>query len=64
VTMLDARELTEPAPVDRPEPFSRTPLSGNEWVGQRDELKSRLAPVRTGRKAKVAFYSLEKQGLL
>ena len=55
VTLLDAREIAGTACA---------PLSGDEWVEQRDELKSRLAPVRTERKAKVAFYSLEKQGLL
>jgi hypothetical protein len=58
VTLLDAREFAWA------EPSTCAPLSGNEWVAQRDELKSRLAPVRTGRKAKVVFYSLEKQGLL
>jgi hypothetical protein len=57
VSLLDARE------VAGAEPLAFTPLSDPAFDAQRDELKSRLAPVRTAKKAKVVPYSLEKQGL-
>lgn len=61
VSLLDAREFHDSQA--RAETSVLTPLTGEAWAAQLDELRARLAPVRTLRKAKVVPYSLEKQGL-
>jgi hypothetical protein len=56
VSLLDAREVAGGL-----EPRSFTPLDDAGHAAQSDELRARLEPVRSGRKAKVVPYSLEKQ---
>lgn len=63
VALLDAREVAGAGRVERPEPLAFTPLSDPRQALQRDELRTRLAPIKNDRKAKVVVYSLEKQGL-
>jgi hypothetical protein len=60
VSLLDANEIRDPA-LDAAQ-LGFTPLTGPRWGEQQAELKRRLAAVRTERKAKIAPYSLEKQG--
>ncbi len=63
VSLLDAREVLGTDSGSRPEPLTFTPLTGASWAAQLAEMRTRLIPVRTARKAKVVPYSLEKQGL-
>jgi hypothetical protein len=58
VALLDGNEVRDP---DRSLP-GFTPLTGARWADQQSRLRKALAPVRSGRGAKVAPYSLEKQG--
>jgi hypothetical protein len=65
VSLVDASELRSfgaaaDTPVGSP-PF--TPLTPTETSAQLDDLKRLLTPIRAERKAKVAPYSLEKQGV-
>jgi hypothetical protein len=59
--LLDGNEVVDPglSPGD----LGFTPLTGPRWSDQQAELKRLLLPVRTVLKAKVAPYSLEKQGV-
>ena len=58
VALLDGNEVRNPAHA----PTGFTPLAGAPWADQQSRLRKALAPVRTERGAKVAPYSLEKQG--
>jgi hypothetical protein len=60
VYLLDGNEVRDPHLG--PDELGFTPLSGPRWSEQQAELKRLLLTVRTVRKAKVAPYSLEKQG--
>jgi hypothetical protein len=60
VTLLDANEVRDPA-LDAAA-LGFTPLTGPRWAEQQSELRRLLLPVRNERKAKVAPYSLGKQG--
>jgi hypothetical protein len=56
VSLVDASELPGPGPS------TFTPLDGPAAAAQLDDLRARLDPVRSSRRAKVAPYSPEKQG--
>jgi hypothetical protein len=58
VALLDGNEVRDPA---RPLP-GFTPLTGAPWAAQQTRLRKALAALRSARGAKVAPYSLEKQG--
>ena len=62
VSLIDAAEIRTSRTLNGPESLGFTPLDASSCDAQRDELKSRFEPVRSGRKAKVVFYSLDKQG--
>ncbi len=62
VALVDAAEVRASDPGDSSAPLAFTPLDSPARNAQRDELKARLEPVRTTRKAKVVPYSLDKQG--
>lgn len=59
VSLIDADEIRDP--VQGPGGF--TPLTGPRWADQQTRFKQALLPIKTRRGAKVAPYSLEKQGL-
>jgi hypothetical protein len=61
VSLLDANELCDPK-LDAGE-LGFTPITGTGWAAQQAELKRRLLAALKPRGAKVATYSLEKQGV-
>jgi hypothetical protein len=62
ISLLDANELADPGSVGDGPGRIPVPLSGTAWSAQQAELKKSLAAFRARTGAKVAPYSLEKQG--